>query len=63
MTDRLDGGDASRRLAGRAGAWVRSLPYLPKWLVLGALIGVIAGLGAVVFYEALQLATHFLLGC
>jgi CIC family chloride channel protein len=48
--------------AGRAGAWVRSLPYLPKWLVLGSVIGVIAGLGAVVFYEALTLATHFFLG-
>jgi CIC family chloride channel protein len=52
----------ARRLAGRLGAWVKSLPYLPKWLVLGAMIGVIAGLGAVAFYEALSLATHFFLG-
>jgi CIC family chloride channel protein len=52
----------ARRLAGRAGAWVKTLPYLPKWLVLGSVIGVIAGLGAVVFYEALSLATHFFLG-
>ncbi len=50
-----------RRLAARAGAWVRNLPYLPKWLVLGAVIGVIAGLGAVLFYEALTLATRFFL--
>jgi CIC family chloride channel protein len=54
------------RLAGRAGAraraWVKTVPYLPKWLVLGSAIGVIAGLGAVVFYEALSLATHLFLG-
>jgi H+/Cl- antiporter ClcA len=36
--------------------------YLRKWLVLGALIGVIAGLGAVAFISALQWGTHFLLG-
>ncbi|MBO0819778.1 MAG: chloride channel protein [Nocardiopsaceae bacterium] len=51
-----------RRLEGRAGAWIKSLPYLPKWLLLGGLIGVIAGVGAIVFYEALSLATHFFLG-
>lgn len=36
--------------------------YVQKWLVLGILIGVIAGLGAVVFYQSLVLATHFFLG-
>jgi H+/Cl- antiporter ClcA/predicted transcriptional regulator len=36
--------------------------YLRKWLVLGALIGVVAGLGAVAFISALQWGTHFLLG-
>jgi H+/Cl- antiporter ClcA len=51
-----------QRLAGRAGAWVKGLPYLPKWLLLGSVIGVIAGAGAVVFYEALTLASHFFLG-
>jgi chloride channel protein, CIC family len=45
----------------RAGARVKSLPYVPKWLVLGAMLGVIAGLGTVLFYEALRLATHFFL--
>lgn len=35
--------------------------YLRRWLVLGALIGVVAGLGAVAFIELLQLATHLLL--
>lgn len=44
------------------GAWVRSLPYLSKWLVLSVLIGAVAGVGAVVFYEALSLATHLFLG-
>jgi CIC family chloride channel protein len=38
------------------------MSYLPKWLILASVIGVIAGLGAVVFYEALQLATAFFLG-
>jgi CIC family chloride channel protein len=52
---------AGRRLTGRALAGVRSAPYLRKWLILGALIGVVAGLGAVVFYDGLRLATHVLL--
>lgn len=41
---------------------IRATSYLPKWLILASLIGVIAGLGAVVFYEALTSATHFFLG-
>ncbi|HUY29528.1 MAG TPA: chloride channel protein [Acidimicrobiales bacterium] len=44
---------ASRRLAAAS--------YLRRWLVLGAAIGAIAGCGAVLFYEALHLATHLLL--
>lgn len=40
---------------------IRSATYLRKWLVLGTLLGVIAGLGAVTFYNALALATHLLL--
>ena len=51
----------SRRLAGRALSGVRSAPYLRKWLVLGTLIGTVAGLGAVVFFDGLRLATHLLL--
>jgi H+/Cl- antiporter ClcA len=54
-------GSSGQRLAGRAGARVKQLPYLAKWLILGGVIGVIAGLGAVVFYEALTLATRFFL--
>lgn len=36
--------------------------YLRKWVALGVLIGVIGGLGAIVFYSALGLASHLLLG-
>ena len=39
-----------------------SAGYLRKWFVLGALIGIVAGAGAVVFFTALQWATHLLLG-
>ena len=41
---------------------IRSANYLRKWVVLGALIGVISGLGAVVFFVALDLMTRLLLG-
>ncbi len=41
---------------------LRNAGYVHKWIILGALIGVVAGFGAVVFYEALQLGTHWLLG-
>ena len=41
---------------------LRSANYLRKWVVLGALIGVVGGLGAIAFYTALDLATHFFLG-
>jgi CIC family chloride channel protein len=40
---------------------VRTAPYIRKWLILGTLIGVVAGLGAVVFFEGLTLATRLLL--
>ncbi len=46
----------------RAASWVDSASYVQKWLVLGLLIGVIAGLGAVVFFEALHEASRLLLG-
>jgi chloride channel protein, CIC family len=41
--------------------WLASATYTQKWLVLGTIVGIIAGLGAVVFYEALRLATYFFL--
>jgi len=41
---------------------VRAWPYLAKWIVLGIVIGAIAGLGAIVLHECLRLATAVLLG-
>ncbi len=53
----------------RAAGWlpglrrrIRAAPYLRKWVVLGALIGVVAGVGAIVFFTSLQLGTRFFLG-
>jgi H+/Cl- antiporter ClcA/CBS domain-containing protein len=51
-----------RSLQARAARWLASASYGRKWLVLGVVIGVTAGLGAVVFYEALRAATHLFLG-
>lgn len=43
--------------------WNRSSrAYFQKWLVIGALIGVVAGLGAIVFYAAIAFCTHLFLG-
>jgi chloride channel protein, CIC family len=42
--------------------WINRAGYLRKWLTLGIAIGIIAGLGAVVFYLALDYAGRFLLG-
>jgi CIC family chloride channel protein len=42
--------------------WINRSGYLRKWLVLGIAIGSIAGLGAVVFYIALETANQWLLG-
>jgi chloride channel protein, CIC family len=50
-----------RSLAAAAGSWIRHTSYVRRWVVLGTLIGVIAGCGAVVFYAALQLASHLFL--
>jgi CIC family chloride channel protein len=47
---------------GRFGASIRKSGYLQKWLLLGITIGVIAGLGAVVFFFALKYTEEFLLG-
>jgi len=43
-------------------AFIGRSGYLRKWLILGIAIGIIAGLGAVVFYLALDYAGKFLLG-
>ena len=50
-----------RSLASSLGAHVREASYLRKWIVLGSMLGVIAGLGAVAFYECLRLATYVFL--
>ncbi|OBG74907.1 chloride channel protein [Mycobacterium sp. E2462] len=47
---------------GRFGARIRQSGYLQKWLVLGTAIGVISGLGAVVFYIGLRYTGQLLLG-
>ncbi|WP_102144936.1 chloride channel protein [Mycobacterium hubeiense] len=47
---------------GGPGGFIRRSGYLRKWLILGISIGVIAGLGAVLFYLALDYAGQFLLG-
>jgi chloride channel protein, CIC family len=47
---------------GQLGRFVRNLEYLRKWLLLGVVIGVIAGLGAITFYLALKYTGEFLLG-
>lgn len=50
-----------RALGTAASRRLRSTTYLRKWLVLGVVVGVIAGLGAVAFYNALVLAGHVFL--
>ncbi len=53
---------AWRRRTRAIGARINAMSYLPKWLILASVIGVIAGVGAVVFYEALRVSTHLFLG-
>lgn len=50
-----------RSFGASAGRWLGGASYLKKWLALGMLIGVVAGLGAVAFYFILSHATQFLL--
>ncbi len=50
---------SSRHLQVRASAWISKSNYGRKWLLLGTVIGIIAGLGAVAFYETLQLSNWF----
>lgn len=39
-----------------------SRAYFQRWLLLGTLIGIVAGVGAIVFYSAIALCTHLFLG-
>jgi CIC family chloride channel protein len=52
----------TRRLVGQLLSGPSRAGYLRKWIILGTLIGVIAGLGAVAFFTTLQLCTHWVLG-
>jgi CIC family chloride channel protein len=38
------------------------IKYLKKWSIIGVLVGIIAGIGAVVFFEGLKLGTRYFLG-
>ncbi|MBJ8342660.1 chloride channel protein [Antrihabitans sp. YC3-6] len=48
-------------VATQSGGWLGRASYLQKWLVLGTVIGIVAGLGAVVFFVALTQSTQFFL--
>lgn len=50
------------RWAAPRGAGYESTRNLRKWLVLGTAIGIVAGVGAIVFFEGIELATRWLLG-
>ncbi len=52
----------SATLLHRLRRQTRDAAYLRKWVVLGAVIGIIAGIGAAVFFWALELSTRFFLG-
>jgi CIC family chloride channel protein len=54
-------GAAVAALGTKIGSRIERAGYAAKWLVLGITIGVIAGLGAVVFFELLQIAGRLLL--
>lgn len=53
---------APRAYTTKIAGWLARASYARKWLFLGVLIGVVAGLGAVVFYTALTISTHLFLG-
>jgi CIC family chloride channel protein len=44
------------------GSGFESSRYLTKWLLLSTCIGLVAGLGAILFYLAIDWSTHFFLG-
>jgi CIC family chloride channel protein len=49
--------------AGALASWNRAgRAYFQRWLVIGALIGVVAGLGSILFYAAIAFCTHLFLG-
>lgn len=48
-------------IPGRLGAPART-QYFARWIVLGILVGIAAGLGAIIFYWLLEQGTDFFLG-
>lgn len=36
--------------------------YVRKWMILGILIGIVAGIGAILFFAAIDVSTHLFLG-
>ena len=46
----------------RAGSSLESPRYLLKWLLISTAIGLVAGVGALIFFEAIRLSTDFFLG-
>jgi len=40
---------------------LRSLPYLEKWLIMGVILGIVAGLSSLTFYFAIRGVEYFLL--
>jgi len=41
---------------------ILEIEYLKKWVLIGVVVGVIAGFGAIAFYTALNLCTEYFLG-
>ncbi len=57
----LQGRAGWRRVGSWAGSHINRMSYLVRWLILASVIGAVAGVGAVVFYETLRLSTQFFL--
>jgi CIC family chloride channel protein len=49
-------------LVDRLARSIREAGYVRKWIVLGGIIGIVAGVGAIAFVTFLEIATHFFLG-
>lgn len=52
------------RLLGYTSTWRTHIlgSYLRKWVIVGVLIGIVAGLGAILFYVSIEWATKIFLG-
>ena len=58
MTEKVP--STTKRIAGLNRLLNRS--YLTKWVIIGLLVGVVAGFGATIFYYMIQAVTNYLLG-